>query len=66
MRWQQEFPPLPECGVVLSPVKLWVLAMLAPKRGLRVAPVQPLRGEFDRTCARLPAKWQVGTKEQPP
>ena len=51
---------------MLSPVKLWVLAMLAPKRGLRVAPVQPLRGEFDRTCARLPAKWQGGTKEQPP
>jgi hypothetical protein len=28
-------------GVVLSPVKLWVLAMLAPKRGLCVAPVPP-------------------------
>jgi hypothetical protein len=26
---------------VLSPVELWVLAMLAPKRGLRVAPVPP-------------------------
>jgi hypothetical protein len=26
---------------VLSPVKLWVLAMLAPKRGLRVAAVPP-------------------------
>jgi len=24
--------PLPQHGVVLSPVKLWVLAMLAPKR----------------------------------
>jgi hypothetical protein len=26
---------------VLSPVKLWVLAMLAPGRGLRVAAVPP-------------------------
>jgi len=30
---------------------LWVLAMLAPKRGLRVAPVPPLRVEFDTACA---------------
>ena len=51
---------------MLSPVKLWVLAMLAPKRGLRVAPVPPQSGEFDRTCARLPRQWQVGTKEQAP
>jgi hypothetical protein len=28
-------------GVVLSPVKLWVLAMLAPRRELCVAPVPP-------------------------
>jgi hypothetical protein len=34
-------PPLPELGVVLSPVKSWVLAMLAPQRGLRVAAVRP-------------------------
>ena len=27
--------------------KSWVLAMLAPKRGLRVAPVPPLRAGFD-------------------
>ena len=26
-------PALPQHGVVLSPVKLWVLAMLAPERG---------------------------------
>src|SRR5487761_2432916 len=26
-------PPLPERGTVLSPVKLWVLAMLAPSGG---------------------------------
>jgi hypothetical protein len=32
---------LTEHGVVLGPVKLWVLAMLAPKRGLRVAAVPP-------------------------
>jgi hypothetical protein len=31
----------PEPGIVLSPVKLWVLAMLAPQRGLRVAAVPP-------------------------
>ncbi len=31
----------PEDGIVLSPVKLWVLAMLAPKPGLRVAAVPP-------------------------
>jgi hypothetical protein len=59
-------PPLPQHGAVLSPVKLWVLAMLAPKRGLRVAPVPPQSGEFDRACARLPRQWQVGTKEQAP
>jgi hypothetical protein len=29
-----------------------------------VAPVPPLRGEFDRACARLPLNGQVGTKEQ--
>ena len=34
-------PPLAQRGAVLSPVKLWVLAMLAPKPGLRVAPVPP-------------------------
>ena len=31
----------PKHGAVLSAVKLWVLAMLAPKGGLRVAPVPP-------------------------
>jgi hypothetical protein len=41
-------PPLAQRSAVLSPVKLWVLAMLAPKRGLRVAPVPPQGGEFDR------------------
>ena len=44
--------------------KSWVLAMLAPKRGLCVAPVPPLRGGFDPACARLPKGWQVGTEEQ--
>ena len=49
-----------ERGIVLSPVKLWVLAMLAPKWGLCVAAVPPLRGEFDAACARPPGEWQVG------
>jgi hypothetical protein len=31
----------PKHGIVLGAVKLWVLAMLAPKRGLCVAPVPP-------------------------
>ena len=31
----------PKHGFVLGAVKLWVLAMLAPKRGLCVAPVPP-------------------------
>lgn len=57
-------PPRPQPGVVLSRVKSRVLAMLAPKRGLRVAPVPPLRGGFDTACARLPMEWQVGTEEQ--
>ena len=35
-------------GVVLSPVKLWVLAMLAPKRGLRVAAVPPQAANLPR------------------
>jgi hypothetical protein len=56
-------PLWPAGGVVLSPVKSWVLAMLPPKRGLRVAAVPPLRGGFDTACARLPMRWQVGTKE---
>jgi hypothetical protein len=37
-----------------------------PRAGLRVPPVPPLCGEFDRTCARPPRKCQVGTKEQSP
>jgi hypothetical protein len=45
-------PVLPEHGVVLSPVKLWVLAMLAPKAGLRVGSGPAASGEFDRACAR--------------
>lgn len=53
-----------ERGGVLSRVKSRVPAMLAPKRGLRVAAVPPLRGGFDPACARLPMEWQVGTKEQ--
>ena len=57
-------PPLPERGVVLGPVKLWVVAMLAPKHGLRVAPVPSLRGEFDRACAQLP-KCPSGNKPSP-
>ena len=51
---------------MLGGVKLWVLAMLAPKRGLCVAAVPPLRGEFDAACARSPGEWQVGTEEQAP
>jgi Transposase, Mutator family len=38
---QQDSPSLTEQGVVLGAVKLWVLAMLASKRGLCVAPVPP-------------------------
>jgi hypothetical protein len=38
---QDSASPGPEHGTVLSPVKLWVLAMLAPKPGLCVAPVPP-------------------------
>ena len=49
---------------MLSGVKLWVLAMLAPKQGLCVAAVPPLRGEFDAAGARPPGEWQVGTEEQ--
>jgi hypothetical protein len=48
---------------VLSPVKSWVLAMLA--REERVARGSgPAIGGFDRTCARLPFHRQVGTEEQ--
>jgi hypothetical protein len=53
-----------ERGIVLSPVKLWVLAMLAPKRGAARGSGPAASGEFDRACARLPMKWQVGTEEQ--
>jgi hypothetical protein len=41
-----------ERTTVLTPVKRWVLAMLAPKRALRVAPVPPRRrGAFDLRSA---------------
>jgi hypothetical protein len=53
-----------ERDIVLSPVKLWVLAMLAPKRGAARGSGPAASGEFDRAYARLPMKWQVGTKEQ--
>jgi len=57
--------PLPgrERGIVLNPVKLWVLTMLAPSRAARGSG-PPASGEFDRACARLPMKWQVGAEEQ--
>ena len=45
-------------------VKSWVLAMLAPKRGLRVAPVPPQAA--DLTPGGSPEGCQVGTKEQAP
>jgi hypothetical protein len=64
MAADRQAPPRPEPGGVLSRVKSRVLAMLAPERRLRVAPVPPLRGGFDPACARLPMGWQVGTKEQ--
>ena len=38
----------------------------ARPRGLRVAPVPPLRVELDRACARLPRTSQVETEEQAP
>jgi hypothetical protein len=50
---------------VLSPLKLWVLAMLAPKRALRVAAVPPQAANLTGLCA-MPAGWQVGTEEQVP
>jgi hypothetical protein len=43
---------------VLSPVKLWVLAMLAPKRGLRLAPVPPQAAHFPGR--RAPARKMAG------
>ena len=49
---------------MLSPVKVWVLAMLAPSVAARGSGSAAKRGEFDRVCARLPLQWQVGTKER--
>src|SRR5258708_5788721 len=43
MSRQQDSPSLAEQGIVLSPVKLRVLARPAPKRGLGVARVPPQR-----------------------
>jgi hypothetical protein len=52
-------------AAVLTAVKRWLLAMLAPKRALRVAPVPPQRrGAFDLRSARRPANGQVGTKKR--
>ena len=45
-------------------VKSWVLAMLAPKRGLRVAPVPPKTADLTRPRPWPPAWLQVGTEEQ--
>ncbi len=44
---------------VLSPAKLWVLAMLAPKAGLRVAPVPPQAANLTapaRMAAQCPGR----------
>jgi hypothetical protein len=57
-------PSLPEPGAVLSPVKSWVLAMLAPQRGRRVAAVPPLRGEFDLACARRRCDGRSGRRNR--
>jgi hypothetical protein len=58
--------PLPgrDRGIVLSPVKLWVLAMFAPKAGAARGSGPAASGEFDRACARLPMKWPGGAEEQ--
>jgi hypothetical protein len=44
--------------------KSWVLAMLAPKRGLRVAPVPPQERRICHGPRTTPKRCQVGTKEQ--
>ena len=53
----------PERDIVLSRVKLWVFAMLAPKRGLRVAAVPPQAANLTGPT-RVPMKRPVGTEEQ--
>jgi hypothetical protein len=54
----------PANATVLGRVKRWVLAMLARKSELRVAPLPPLRGAFDAPCAPRPSE-PVGTKGVP-
>jgi hypothetical protein len=44
--------------------KSWVLAMLAPKRGLRVAPVPPKTADLTRPARGRRNDAKVGTKEQ--
>ena len=55
----------PYGGTAFGRGKSWVLAMLAPKRGLRVAPVPPQAADLTRPDA-VPERFQVGTKEQAP
>ena len=45
-------------------IKSWVLAMLAAKRRLRVAPVPPRCGEFDTTRARRPGMGRSGRRNR--
>lgn len=61
----REAPDLVQGAAVLAAVKRWLLAMLAPKRALRVAAVPPRRrGAFDLRCARQRGDGQVGTKKR--
>jgi hypothetical protein len=49
---------------VLSPVKLWVLAMLAPKRGLRVAPVPPQAAHLTGLARDCPENGRSGRRNR--
>jgi hypothetical protein len=47
-------PLLDQQGIVLSLVKLWVLAMLRPEAGAVRGCGPAASGEFDRACAHCP------------
>jgi hypothetical protein len=59
-------PLWPERGIVLSPVKLWVLAMLARKQGLCVAAVPPHAANLTGPARDADAVGRSGRRNRAP
>jgi hypothetical protein len=61
---QNSAPLLAKHGIALSPVKLWVLAMLAPERGCAWLRSRRKRANLTGLARDASGMPQVGTEEQ--